>query len=282
MKAVADTLGVARSNLVEQLKAEGRSRGPYRREGDDGLLAEIRAVTDERPTYGYRRVAALLNRARRATGDPLVNRKRVLRLMRRASLTLQPHTGRRAVRAHEGSVVALASNQRWASDGFEVSCWNGEVVRVAFAIDTHDREVMAWVATAGAGISGEMIRDMMLACVERRFGDLRAPRPVQWLADNGSPYTAKDTVDFATALNLVACFTPVRSPESNGVCEAFVKTLKRDYARVNPRPDAITVLQQLPAWFEDYNALHPHSGLRMLSPREFIAGQSSTPAACPV
>lgn len=282
MKAVADTLGVARSNLVEQLKSEGRSRGPYRRGGDEDLTAEIRAITDERPTYGYRRVAALLNRARRATGDPPVNRKRVQRLMRSAALTLQAHTGRRAIRAHEGTVVAPASNQRWASDGFEVPCWNGETARVAFAIDTHDREVMAWVAAAGGGISGEMIRDMMLACVERRFGDVRAPHPVQWLADNGSPYTAKATIDFATALNLVACFTPIRSPESNGVCEAFVKTLKRDYARVNPRPDAITVLQQLPAWFEDYNALHPHSGLRMLSPREFIARQSSTPAACPV
>ena len=42
------------------------------------------------------------------------------------------------------------------------------------------------------------------------------PHPVQWLADNGSAYAAHDTRDFAVALNLVACFTPVRSPESNG------------------------------------------------------------------
>lgn len=283
MKAVAETLGVARSNLADQLRhPERRRRGPYRRAGDDELLAEIRAITDDRPTYGYRRVAALLNRARRASGDAPVNRKRVLRLMRQASLTLQPHTGRRPIRAHEGTVVAPASNQRWASDGFEISCWNGEVVRAAFAIDTHDREVMAWVATVSAGISGEMVRDMMLECVERRFDALRAPQPVQWLADNGSAYTAGETVDFAAALNLVACFTPVRSPESNGVCEAFVKTFKRDYVRVNPLPDAISVLQQLPAWFEDYNAVHPHSGLRMLSPHEFIAEQSPTQAACPV
>lgn len=283
MKAIAETLGVARSNLVDQLRRpERRRRGPYRRAGDDELLVEIRAVTDARPTYGYRRVAALLNRARRASGAPSVNRKRVLRLMQQASLTLQPHTGRRPIRAHEGTVVAPASNQRWASDGFEIPCWNGEVVRVAFAIDTHDREVMAWIATIGAGISGGMVRDMMLECVERRFDDVRAPVPVQWLADNGSAYTAGETIDFATALNLVACFTPVRSPESNGVCEAFVKTIKRDYVRVNPRPDAITVLQQLPAWFEDYNAVHPHSGLRMLSPREFIVQQSPTRAACPV
>lgn len=283
MKAVAHTLGVARSNLAEGLRhPERRRRGPYRRAGDDELLAEIRAITDERPTYGYRRVAALLNRARRGSGAPLVNRKRVLRLMRQASLLLQPYTGRRPIRTHEGTVVAPASNRRWASDGFEVPCWNGEVVRIAFATDTHDREVMAWVATAGAGISGEMVRDMMLECVERRFDAVRAPAPVQRLADNGSAYTAGETVDFAAALNLVPCFTPVRSPESNGVCEAFVKTVKRDYVRVNPRPDALSVLQQLPAWFEDYNTIHPHSGLRMQSPREFIAQQSANPAACPV
>ena len=34
------------------------------------------------------------------------------------------------------------------------------------------------------------------------------------------------------------CFTPVQSPESNGIAEAFVKTFKRDYARINPLPDA--------------------------------------------
>jgi transposase InsO family protein len=123
---------------------------------------------------------------------------------------------------------------------------------------------------------------MMLDCVERRFDALRAPQPVQWLADNGSAYTAGETTDFAVALNLVACFTPIRSPESNGVCEAFVKTFKRDYVRVNPRPDAISVLHRLAEWFEDYNTIHPHSGLRMRSPREFIAAQSTTHVDSPV
>ena len=61
-----------------------------------------------------------------------------------------------------------------------------------------------------------------------------------------------------------------------------MKTLKRDYARVNPRTHAFTVLQLHPAWFEDYTTCHPLSGLRMLSPREFIARQSSTPVTCPV
>ena len=52
---------------------------------------------------------------------------------------------------------------------------------------------------------------MILEAVERRFGAMRAPHPIEYLSDFGSPYTAKDTRDFAAALNLVPCFTPVRS-----------------------------------------------------------------------
>ena len=70
MKVVADILGVARSNLVEQLAGATRRRGRYHREGDNELLAAIRPLTHARPTYGYRRITALLNRARRAAGTP--------------------------------------------------------------------------------------------------------------------------------------------------------------------------------------------------------------------
>jgi transposase InsO family protein len=56
------------------------------------------------------------------------------------------------------------------------------------------------------------------------------PHVVEWLSDNGSAYIAKDTLDTATALGLRLYFTPLRSPESNGIAEAFVKTFKRDYA----------------------------------------------------
>ena len=115
---------------------------------------------------------------------------------------------RRPIRIHEGSVIVAASNQRWASDGLEIPCWNGEVVRIAFAIDTYDREIITWVATQGGGISGGMIRDMMLDCVERRFNALRAPFPVQWLADNDSAYTVAETTDFAVTQRATAFARP--------------------------------------------------------------------------
>jgi len=81
------------------------------------------------------------------------------------------------------------------------------------------------------------------------------------------------------ALNLVPCFTPVESPESNAMAEAFVKTVKRDYVRVNPIPNAAAALTLLDTWMEDYNTVHPHSRLGYCSPREYILSQ---PVACPV
>ena len=253
MKTVADTLGVSRSNLIERRDGHAKRKRRYRKAEDTSLLPLIRRLVDERPTYGYRRITALVNRELAAEGAAPANHKRVYRLMKIHGLLLEKHSGRRPGRTHDGKVVVMRSNLRWCSDGFEFTCWNGEVLRGAFVLDAHDREVIAWRAVVNAGISGSDIRDMMLEAVEKRFGDIRTPHKIEWLSDNGSPYTAAATREFATQLNLAPCFTPVASPESNGMSEAFVKTLKRDYLRVRPVPDARTALDQIAGWFEDYS-----------------------------
>ena len=139
MKTVAATLQVARSNLIERRDGSRPQRGPQNRAGDFDLVADIRRLVDQRPTYGYRRIAALLKRERRSAGR----------------------------------------------------------------------------------------------------------QPV------------------------------------NGMAEAFVKTLKRDYVRVSPIGDAAAALTQIDRWMEDYNTVHPHSRLGYRSPREYINAKSQS-AACPI
>ena len=68
VKTVADTLEVARSNLIERREGARPQRGPQTRAGDFDLAADIRRLVDQRPTYGYRRIAALLKRERRSAG----------------------------------------------------------------------------------------------------------------------------------------------------------------------------------------------------------------------
>ena len=270
MKRVAQTLGVARSNLVVQTAASTtRQRRGRRPEPEDELLAEIKAAIAGQPTYGYRRVHAVLRRQRCKQGAAPVNVKRVYRVMKAHGLLLERHTGKGQERRHDGRVAVDHSNTRWCSDGFEIGCDNGERVRIAFTLDCCDREAISWLATTG-GINSGDIRDLMLESIERRFGLVaRLPMPIEWLSDNGSPYTARETRAFAGKIGLVPRTTPIESPQSNGMAEAFVKTIKRDYARVAIRTDAASVLHQLDAWFEHYNTVHPHKALGYRAPREF-------------
>lgn len=274
MKAVADVIGVARSNLVEQMKSRPRQRVGRPPAPADGLVAEIKAVIADLPTYGYRRVHAILCRRALAEGRPPPNHKRVYRVMREHSLLLQRHAGG-AERRHDGRIAVEQSDLRWCSDAFEISCENGERIRVAFALDCCDREAMSFVATTG-GIGGEEVRDLMVAAVEHRFGRVnRVPRTIEWLTDNGSGYIAHNTRRFARDLGLEPRTTPVESPQSNGMAEAFVRTIKRDYVRISPVPDAHTVLQLLPVWLAHYNEVHPHKALGYRSPREFMTARST-------
>jgi len=163
---------------------------------------------DDRPTYGYRRVTALVNRVLAAQGKPAANHRRVFRIMKQRRLLLQRHL-------HDGKVVVMRSNLRWCSDVFETTCWNGEMVRIVFAIDAHDREVLAW-------------HGALLHCGTQPGVQTASPRP---LSERSS----------AIMLAYIHCRMP------------------------------LIVLRQIAGWFDDYNESHPHSGLGMISPKEFRA-----------
>ncbi|QQM56206.1 IS3 family transposase [Shigella sonnei] len=242
---------------------------------DTDVLLRIHHVIGELPTYGYRRVWALLRRQAELDGMPAINAKRVYRIMRQNALLLERKPAvPPSKRAHTGRVAVKESNQRWCSDGFEFRCDNGEKLRVTFALDCCDREALHWAVTTG-GFNSETVQDVMLGAVERRFGNELPASPVEWLTDNGSCYRANETRQFARMLGLEPKSTAVRSPESNGIAESFVKTIKRDYISVMPKPDGLTAAKNLAEAFEHYNEWHPHSALGYRSPREYLRQQAS-------
>ncbi|MBB0360038.1 IS3-like element IS2 family transposase [Escherichia coli] len=237
---------------------------------DTDVLLRIHHVIGELPTYGYRRVWELLRRQAELDGMPAINAKRVYRIMRQNALLLERKPAvPPSKRAHTGRVAVKESNQRWCSDGFEFCCDNGERLRVTFALDCCDREALHWAVTTG-GFNSETVQDVMLGAVERRFGNDLPSSPVEWLTDNGSCYRANETRQFARMLGLEPKNTAVRSPESNGIAESFVKTIKRDYISIMPKPDGLTAAKNLAEAFEHYNEWHPHSALGYRSPREYL------------
>jgi putative transposase len=275
MKPVCEALGVARSNVHARkgrptFWLDGRTaRTPH----DAELLADIREEIADLPSYGYRRACALVNRKRSRAAQPRVNPKRVYRVMASNALLLPKAPRRRqSSRPHDGVVAVAMSNTRWCSDGFEIKCDDGYTVTAAFAEDCCDREIMAFRAWEGKGLPGEPVREMLIEAVEKRFGAveaLPANLRLEFLSDNGGAYIAHETRSIARSLGLTPINTPVCSPQSNGMAESFVNTFKRDYVSRMDLSNAPTVLAQLAAAFEHYNEIHPHSRLKMKSPREF-------------
>ncbi|HFU7993914.1 TPA: IS3 family transposase, partial [Escherichia coli] len=260
---VSRCLRVSRAQLhVILRRTDDWKDGRRSRHSDDtDVLLRIHHVIGELPTYGYRRVWALLRRQAELDGMPAINAKRVYRIMRQNALLLERKTAvPPSKRAHTGKVAVKESNQRWCSDGFEFHCDNGEKLRVTFALDCCDREALHWAVTTG-GFDSETVQDVMLGAVERRFGNELPASPVEWLTDNGSCYRANETRQFARILGLEPKNTAVRSPESNGIAESFVKTIKRDYISIMPKPDGLTAAKNLAEAFEHYNEWHPHSAL---------------------
>ncbi|KEM41178.1 HTH-like domain protein [Escherichia coli 6-537-08_S1_C1] len=83
---------------------------------DTDVLLRIHHVIGELPTYGYRRVWALLRRQAELDGMPAINAKRVYRIMRQNALLLERKPAvPPSKRAHTGRVAVKESNQRWCS-----------------------------------------------------------------------------------------------------------------------------------------------------------------------
>jgi len=270
MKNICDALDVSRSAQYDALSHPPKPRERYRKkDSDTELLGHLQAILATRPACGYRALTTHLNRVLTALGRPRVNHKMIYRIMRAHDLLL-PKGSSRIERSHDGKIAVSESNTRWCSDGFEIPCYNGEKVRVAFSLDCCDRDILAYVATTG-GITGQMIRDLMVLSLEARFPQGIPPHQIEWLSDNGSCYIDKETLRFGKDVDLIPVQTAVRSPESNGMAESFVRTFKRAYVAFGDLRGPTEVMAQLPKWFMDYRLYHPHSALGWKSPSEFRA-----------
>ena len=106
---------MSRSNLYRRLKQPNmKSRSRYNKADDRILLPMIRDICDQRPSNGYRRVTAHLNRNLQVNNLILkqVNHKRIYRIMKQNDLLLTRSEPLQNDRTHEGKVIVSESNMR--------------------------------------------------------------------------------------------------------------------------------------------------------------------------
>jgi putative transposase len=116
MRAVAEVIGVSRSNLAERLQQH-----PQRRIGrpplpDQALAAQIKAVIAALPNLRLPACSRVLKRQAPATGLEPPNHKWVYRVIKVHGLLLDRHAGG-VERRHDGRIAVDERNRRWCSEG---------------------------------------------------------------------------------------------------------------------------------------------------------------------
>jgi putative transposase len=247
-----------------------RERAPQPRVArvDEILAARLERLIAQHPTFGYRRLWALL---RFHEGLP-INRKAVYRVLvvkgwfvHQRRTTPRPRVQGRRSRASR-------SNERWAMDVTHIDCGADGWAHLAAVIDCHDRELVGY-EFARRGRAKEAERALEAACIDR-FGTLRPEGDTPLLrSDNGLIFQSRRFRAACKDYRLRQEFITPYTPEQNGMIERFFRSLKEECVWQRNFPSFTEARRALRRWIGWYNDRRPHQALGYLSPRQYRALQ---------
>jgi len=285
LRRVCEVLGVARSSLYaarERDRAEGtpresRRRGPVPELDDATLLAKVRADLAASPfvNEGHRPVWARLTLEQKVR----TSRKRVLRLMRENSL-LSPHRRPRGdAKAHEGTIVTDAPDKMWATDGATVETVSEGKVWVFVAVDHFHGECVGFhVAKHGTRFAA--LQPLAMGLSAHRGGACSdAGRGIEVRQDHGSQYTSDTYRNQVKAWGMSLSFALVGEPETNGVAERFIRTLKEQVVHGHAYAGVDALREAVRRFVETYNRAWRLAKLGFKTPLEARAAASLPTAA---
>ena len=228
-------------------------------------MRRLAALIQLQPTFGYRRLWALLRR------DGLrVNRKAVYRALKRRGWMVHQQEPAPRPRAQGKVSRAKAGNERWAVDLTHIHCGENGWGHLVAIIDCHDREVIGY-EFALRGRAQEAERALEQACLAR-FGTLRPTGPTPVLrSDNGLIFQSKRFRAACRAYRLTQEYITPYTPEQNGVVERWFRSLKEECVWVESFANFAVARRAIAAWIAWYNAGRPHQALGYRSPTEYRA-----------
>jgi transposase InsO family protein len=258
VRRVCAIWGVPRSSFYDARRQEGRPqqspvgrRGPKPALSDTELLAAIRRDLDRSPWTGegHRKVWVRL----RVIDGIRVSRSRVLRIMGENHL-LSPH--RRPpcpANDHDGSITTEAPNVMWGADGAVIPTVEDGKVTLFIVAEHWNGEGLGWhVAKHGNRYAAA---EALALAVNSVFGAARAgaARGVLLRHDHGSAFMSDYFQKQLKFFGMAPSFAFVRQPETNGVAERFIRTLKEQIVFGRVYQNIEEVRAAVRAYFERYN-----------------------------
>ena len=235
---------------------------------DEAMLkSALLDLAAEWPTYGYRRLTAMMKRL-----GWRVNGKRVRRWMEELGLTGAPPTRTTRTTNSQHSFPRYPNlvqdleiqrpEQVWVADITYIRL-RQEFVYLAVIMDVYTRCIRGW------HLGRSLDQGLTLAALERA---LVVAVPKIHHSDQGVQYAAIAYVERLQARNVKLSMATVGEPRENGYAERLMRTIKDEEVNLSDYQDFDDARNQLGRFLDDvYNVKRIHSSLGYLTPREFEA-----------
>ncbi len=228
------------------------------------LVAKLEPLIQKHPTYGYRRLWALL----RFQHGHTHNRKAVYRALRLKRWLVHQRTPTSRPRVQCRRSRTTQSNLRWAMDVTHIPCGQDGWGHLTAVIDCHDREIIGY-EFALRGRAQEAERAIEAACLAR-FGTLRPVPPTPVLrSDNGLIFQSRRFRQACRDYRLTQEFITPYTPQQNGLIERFFRSLKEECVWQHQFCSFEEARQRIDTWMRWYNKERPHQALQYRSPHQF-------------
>lgn len=239
----------------------------------DPLAPPIQQIVSAAPTYGYRRVTALLQRA-----GHVVNHKKVRRLMAGLHVLQRPPRRRRTPRTtqHTGpapfpnlvrDLTLVRPNQVWAADLTYIRLGQG-FVYLAVLLDLSPRLLRGWAL--GARLDAALPRQALTHA-------LALARPEIHHSDQGHQYADGQYVALLHGAGVQVSMSEVGAAWQNGYAERVIRTIKEECLDLHEFRDLADVHAHLRVFLDEvYNHKRIHSALGYRTPAEALAAYEAT------
>ena len=227
------------------------------RDGEGLLTERMIELATKYGRYGYRRIAALLQRE-----GFKVNHKRVERLWRREGLKVpQKQPKRKRLWFNDGSCIRLRPQFKdhvWSYDFVAARTEDGRPLRILTLIDEYTRECLTL----------KVARRLRSQDILERLGYLFIYRGLPGFirSDNGPEFTSKVVRSWLERLGIQTLFIEPGSPWENGYNESFNGKLRDELLNGEIFTTLLEAKVLIENWRKEYNQFRPHSSLNYQPP----------------
>jgi putative transposase len=231
---------------------------------DNELLPRIRALKAEHPFWGYRRIWAYL----RYVEQRVVNKKRILRLMREHHLLVTPNLRLRAKRTPTGSKPRPTQpNEWWGIDMTKVLVEGLGWVYIVIVLDWYTKKIVGYYA--GTPCTARHWLTALDMAVQGQFPDGARGQDVSLMSDNGCQPTSRAFMEACRILRIHQAFTSYNHPKGHADTERVMRTVNEECLWRQEWTCPFARVSALDSWITYDNENYLHSTLGYKPPSQF-------------